>query len=389
MTTARSYKTAMSPKAARAELAACAGSQFDPKVVRAFLDVSIGRLRPLAGPLAWLGSLPFVGAIPQGVQTVATLGRVGAASLMVTGAVTAGALKATAHATAEPQSSQVALPVDTAPTVSGPVPSTNETQRSPGGHAETPPGSGIKPGSATTSTTSTVAGPGGAGSSDGGGSTTLTGSHATAPSTPTGVGAIPGNGQVTVSWITPDDGGSPITSYVVTTYVGGVIQALTAFSSPAISQVIAGLNNGTAYSFAVAATNTVGTSSPSTGSPQVTPIAPALSIVNGGTRAGHAQSGDKIIVTFSPAPSPSAFCTSWSATSYPDLVDPNVIVTGTPSTGDDTLTVTDTGDCTGGFHFGSIDLGQSGYFTGNASFGGNVLGCASGKTLACSTIHWD
>ena len=49
MTTVRSYKTAMNPKAARAELAACAGSQFDPKVVRAFLDVSIGRLRPVAG----------------------------------------------------------------------------------------------------------------------------------------------------------------------------------------------------------------------------------------------------------------------------------------------------------------------------------------------------
>ncbi len=68
MTTVRSYKTAMSPKAARAELAACAGSQFDPRVVRAFLDVSIGRLRPVAGPLAWLGSLPFVGSIPQAVR---------------------------------------------------------------------------------------------------------------------------------------------------------------------------------------------------------------------------------------------------------------------------------------------------------------------------------
>jgi len=390
MTTARSYKTAISPKAARAELAACAGSQFDPKVVRAFLDVSIGRLRPVAGPLAWLGSLPFVGVIPQGVQTVATLGRVGAASLVVTGAVTAGALKATSHATAGSQSGQVALPVDTAPTVPGPAPSTNETQRSPGGHAETPPGSGSKPGSPPTSTTSTVAGPGGTGSSDGGGSTMLTGTQATAPSAPTGVSAIPGNGQVTVSWVTPDDGGSPITAYVVTTYVGGVIQALTAFSSSATSQVIVGLTNDTAYSFTVAATNAVGTSSPSTPSPEVSPIAPALSIINGGTRAGHAQSGDKIIVTFLPAPSPSAFCASWSATSYPDLVDPNVIVTGTQSTsGDDTVTVTDAGDCTRGFHFGIIDLGQSGYFTGNASFGGNSLGCASGKTIACSTIHWD
>jgi putative nucleotidyltransferase with HDIG domain len=60
MTNVRTYKSSMSPKAARAELAACAGTHFDPKVVRAFLDVSIGRLRPVAGPLAWLGSVPFV-----------------------------------------------------------------------------------------------------------------------------------------------------------------------------------------------------------------------------------------------------------------------------------------------------------------------------------------
>ena len=80
----------MSPEAARAELAACAGRQFDPHVVRAFLDVSIGHLRPAAGPLAWLGSVPFVDSIPQAVSV---LGRVGAASVVATGAVAAGALE--------------------------------------------------------------------------------------------------------------------------------------------------------------------------------------------------------------------------------------------------------------------------------------------------------
>ena len=179
-----------------------------------------------------------------------------------------------------------------------PAPSTNETQRSPGGHAETPPGSGSKPGSPPTSTTSTLADLGGTGSSDGGGSTTLTGTQATAPSAPTGISAIPGNGQVTVSWVTPDDGGSPITAYVVTTSVGGVIQALTAFSSSATSQVIVGLTNGTAYSFTVAATNAVGTSSPSTPSPEVSPIAPTLSIINGRNQGRTSSMGDKIIVTF-------------------------------------------------------------------------------------------
>ena len=116
MTTTRSYKTSMSPKAARAELAACAGTQFDPKVVRAFLDISIGRLRPMVGPLAWLGSLPFIGSIPQlGQATVAVLGRVGAASIVVSGAVAVGTVQATPTTTAPPAPAQVALPSSPAP----------------------------------------------------------------------------------------------------------------------------------------------------------------------------------------------------------------------------------------------------------------------------------
>jgi len=48
MTAVRSYKSAMTPEAARQELVACAGAQFDPAIVRAFLDVSVGRVRLLA-----------------------------------------------------------------------------------------------------------------------------------------------------------------------------------------------------------------------------------------------------------------------------------------------------------------------------------------------------
>jgi hypothetical protein len=114
-----------------------------------------------------------------------------------------------------------------------------------------------------------------------------------------------------------------------------------------------------------------------------------LSIVNGGSQAGRAQRGDQIIVTFSPVPSPSAICAAWSATSYPDLADPNVVVHGVePLSGDDTVTVTGSADCNGKFHFGTIDLGQRGYFNA-ASFGGNVAGCSTGITTGCSTIHWD
>ncbi len=56
MTSLRSYKKPMAPEKARQELATCAGTEFDPDVVRAFLAVSIWRLR-LAAPFSWLGSL--------------------------------------------------------------------------------------------------------------------------------------------------------------------------------------------------------------------------------------------------------------------------------------------------------------------------------------------
>ncbi|MEL6893665.1 MAG: HD-GYP domain-containing protein, partial [Actinomycetota bacterium] len=57
MTSARSYKAPMPAAEARAELARCSGTQFDPVVVRAFLNISLGRLRLMAGPLAWLTQL--------------------------------------------------------------------------------------------------------------------------------------------------------------------------------------------------------------------------------------------------------------------------------------------------------------------------------------------
>lgn len=60
MTTARVYSKPISPAAAREELARCAGTQFDPAVVRAFLNISLGRLRWVAGPISWVLQLPFV-----------------------------------------------------------------------------------------------------------------------------------------------------------------------------------------------------------------------------------------------------------------------------------------------------------------------------------------
>lgn len=59
MTSARSYKKPVSSADARTELARCAGGQFDEEIVRAFLNISIGRLRLVIGPLSWISQIPL------------------------------------------------------------------------------------------------------------------------------------------------------------------------------------------------------------------------------------------------------------------------------------------------------------------------------------------
>ena len=88
MTAARSYKKPMSVSAARKELALCAGSQFDPAMVRAFLNVSLGRLWRTTGPMSWVAQVPLVGAGAQAARTAtaaATKVAVGVAALGATG----------------------------------------------------------------------------------------------------------------------------------------------------------------------------------------------------------------------------------------------------------------------------------------------------------------
>lgn len=62
MTAARSYQSPRSAKLAREELARCAGTQFDPLVVRAFLNIGLGTVRRSMWPLSWVVQVPFIGA---------------------------------------------------------------------------------------------------------------------------------------------------------------------------------------------------------------------------------------------------------------------------------------------------------------------------------------
>ena len=83
ITSARSYKSASDALAGREEIARCAGTQFDPRVVRAFLGISLGRLRFAMGPLSWLSHAPLLGRLPltPAIGTVSGALAVAAAAL--------------------------------------------------------------------------------------------------------------------------------------------------------------------------------------------------------------------------------------------------------------------------------------------------------------------
>ena len=71
-----------------------------------------------------------------------------------------------------------------------------------------------------------------------------------------------GDSAAVLTWTAPaSTGGSPITGYVVTPYVGGVAQAPQSFSGTATTQTVTGLTPGTAYTFRVAAQNASGATS--------------------------------------------------------------------------------------------------------------------------------
>lgn len=99
----------------------------------------------------------------------------------------------------------------------------------------------------------------------------------TVPAQPSGLNATAGNASAFVSWTAPSNGGSPITSYTVTPFMGSTQQPPTIVSGspPATSASIAGLTNGTAYTFTVSATNAVGQGPASVASNPVTPAATA------------------------------------------------------------------------------------------------------------------
>jgi putative nucleotidyltransferase with HDIG domain len=82
ITSSRTYKEPSSPAAARREITRCAGTQFDPEVVRAFLAISVRRGR-LAGALAWIANASVLVRLPSQAASTLSAGAVavGAAGL--------------------------------------------------------------------------------------------------------------------------------------------------------------------------------------------------------------------------------------------------------------------------------------------------------------------
>ena len=111
MTAARAYKKPMTVTAARRELARCSGSQFDPDLVRSFLNISLGRLWWTVGPASWVAVVPALGWVQRSsaqvvlaAQSAAVVAVVGAASVVQpsSGVVTASPDDAVVTTTYEP-----------------------------------------------------------------------------------------------------------------------------------------------------------------------------------------------------------------------------------------------------------------------------------------------
>jgi hypothetical protein len=83
MTAARTYKQPTNTWTARAELARCAGTHFDPQVVRAFLGISLPRLLAAMGPVALLVHLPFLRSLEAAGSQVGTAVATGASATAI------------------------------------------------------------------------------------------------------------------------------------------------------------------------------------------------------------------------------------------------------------------------------------------------------------------
>ena len=127
MTSARSYKKPLAHATARQELVRGASTQFDPQVVRAFLAVSMGRLKFVAGPLSWFATGFGALRVPVGAGATAAVSAAATAVAVAIGTIVGfdaapeiGPPAEIAFAETTPESSTTVLP-STAPSSTAPT----------------------------------------------------------------------------------------------------------------------------------------------------------------------------------------------------------------------------------------------------------------------------
>jgi predicted RNA-binding protein with TRAM domain len=127
----------------------------------------------------------------------------------------------------------------------------------------------------------------------------------TAAGAPQNVDATAGiNGSVAVSWVTPlNSGGSIITGYVVTPYIGTTVQGSVVFHTTATTETLTGLSPGRSYSFTVAAINASGNGASSAPSNVVT-VPRAYTILALSLSARTVTYGNEQVESFSVVVSP-------------------------------------------------------------------------------------
>ncbi len=232
-----------------------------------------------------------------------------------------------------------------------------------------------------------------------------------APAAPSAPSASAGDGQATVNWSAPDDGGSPITKYTVTPYIGSSAQTpkLVTGNPAATSTTVSGLTNGTAYTFKVSATNAIGTSAESAASNSVTPAAPvvgALAFVQQVNKrvaastlavqpTANVTSGDRLIVQvgiWSAGKATAAGVTDSAGNTYTKLTsikaseDTELSVWSAPITAGGGTRPTVTVQATGSADIGASVLEYSGLSTAAGAGVVDQLKTATGKTTTAANV---
>lgn len=126
---------------------------------------------------------------------------------------------------------------------------------------------------------------------------------AAAPAAPTGLSAVAGNAQASLSWTAGASNGAEITDYRVeySTNAGSSWSVFAHSASPATSIVVTGLQNGTPVIFRVAGVNSAGTGSTSQSSASVTPSVPVTAPSAPASITATAGSGSIALTWTAPA----------------------------------------------------------------------------------------